>query len=408
MPEQKCDYLIVGGGLAGASAVEGIRELDPNGSIALIAAEPHLPYDRPPLSKQLWFGKKKLEAVFVHDEAYYDKGGVTLLQGRRVVSLDAQRSEARDDAGTVWRYGKALLATGGVPRRLSIPGGELENVYYYRTLDDYVTVRRIVAQGGSALVVGGGFIGSEMAAALAASKVKVTMIFPQALMLQRVFPPYLARAMQKRYIERGIRIVPEDQLSSITSERGRLKAGTRLGRSIERDFVVAGIGIVPDVALAEQAGLAIQRRDASSADGIIVNEFLQTSVPAVFAAGDNAWWHSPDLGRSLRLEHWDNAKSQGKCAGRNMAGAHEAFTYLPYFFSDLFEFGYEAVGLISGDMETYADWQKENDTGVIYFLRDAKVAGAMMCNVWDKVPAARELIRRGQSAAPEALRGAIA
>ena len=401
------DYLIIGAGLAGVSAIEGIRKLDPKRSITLIGAEKHLPYDRPPLSKKLWLGKKKVEDIFLQDQAFYDRNGVKVVLGRTATSLDVRRKEVLDDAATTWRYGKLLLATGGKPRKLTIPGGDLEKVCTLRTLNDYLRLRDYAVPGSSALVVGGGFIGSEIAAALTVNKVNVTMVFHGDRLVGSVFPEALGRAIQARYEERGVRIITGDAPVAIASQRGRLVTTTRGGQSIESDFIVAGIGVTPAVSLAQQAGLTIQRSDATSADGIKVNAFLQTSDPDVYAAGDNAWWHSPDLQHSLRLEHWDNALNQGKWAGRNMAGAGEAFDYLPYFFSDLFEFGYEAVGRINGKLETVADWKKENDTGVIYYLEKGKVVGVMMCNVWDQVPKARELIRKGTAATPETLRGAI-
>lgn len=407
MADHYCDYLIIGAGLTGASAIEGIRELDPNRPITMIGAENHLSYNRPPLSKKLWFGKKKVEDIFVHDQAFYDRSGVTLVQGRTAASLDARRKEVRDDTDTTWRYGKLLLATGGEPRQLAIPGGNLEGVFSLRTLDDYLRIRKYAVEGSSALIIGGGFIGSEIAAALAVNKVNVTMVFPDPYLVRRVFPEHLGMAIQARYEERGVRIVAGDESVAIAPQRGRLVTTTRRGQTIQSDFVVAGIGVTPAVSLARQAGLTTPRPNAAVDGGITVNAFLQTSDPDIYAAGDNAWWYSPDLRQSLRLEHWDNARSQGKWAGRNMAGAGEVFTYLPYFFSDLFEFGYEAVGRISGKLETYADWKKENDTGVVYYLDNGKVAGVMMCNVWNKVSLARELIRKEVVAAPEKLRGAI-
>ena len=165
-------------------------------------------------------------------------------------------------------------------------------------------------------------------------------------------------------------------------------------------MVIVGIGIAPYLDLARNAGL-------QTANGIIVDEYLQTSLPDIYAAGDNAFFPYQALGKQTRIEHWDNALNQGKWAGRNMADAREPFTYMPYFFSDLFEFGYEAVGEVDARLETFADWQKENDTGVIYYLKDGKVKGAMMCNVWEKVEAARTLIRKGETMTPEKLRGAI-
>jgi 3-phenylpropionate/trans-cinnamate dioxygenase ferredoxin reductase subunit len=400
MPEQAYTYVIVGGGLAGASAAQEIRERDKNGSILLIGKEKHLPYDRPPLSKKLWFGQKKVEEIFLHTQEFYDKNQIRLMLGTQVTSLDVNHKIISDDKGKTYRYGKLLLATGGAPKALPIPRGNLEGICYYRYLDDYLRMKNEAKEGKSALVVGGGFIGSELAAALNINKVDVTMIFPESYPVQRIFPDYLGQAIQQRYIQKGIKIINEDRPVSFTWKGGKFLTHTNNGKQIESDLVIVGIGISPVVELAEQAGL-------QTGNGIMVNEFLQTSNPDIYAAGDNAFFPYQALGQKMRIEHWDNALNQGKWAGRNMAGEQKPFDYLPYFFSDLFEFGYEAVGEIDSQLETFADWQKENDTGVIYYLKDNKIRGAMMCNVWGKVDMARELIKKGERVKPENLRGAI-
>ncbi len=400
MQEQIYPYVIVGGGLAGASAVDGIRELDKKAPILLIGSEKHLPYDRPPLTKKLWFGKKKVEEIFLHDQNYYDRNGVTVRTGTGVTSLNAGKKTVTVDAGITYGFEKLLLATGGIPRTLPIPGGDIDGICYYRTLDDYLRMRREAAEGKSALVIGGGFIGSEIAAALTINKVNVTMIFPDSYIVNRVFPEYLGKALQRNFKERGITVLNNEKPASFTKKGNRFLTRTESGREIESDAVIVGVGIAPSLELARNAGL-------QTANGVIVNEFLQTSHPDVYAAGDNAFFPYQALGKQMRVEHWDNALNQGKWAGRNMAGAKEPFTYMPYFFSDLFEFGYEAVGDVDARLDTFADWQKENDTGVLYYLRDGKIRGAMMCNVWEKVEAARELIRKGERVTPETMRGLI-
>lgn len=394
------DYVIVGGGLAGASAVEGIRELDAAGRILLVGEEDHLPYDRPPLSKKLWFGKKKVEEIFLHDRAFYDQHAVTLALGAQAARLDPDANTLTTARGETYGYGKLLLATGCKPRTLAIPGGDLEGICYFRSLDDYLRTREVAAEGKSAVVIGGGFIGSELAAALNICKLNVTMIFPGALLCDRVLPDYLGRAVRQRYAEKGIRILASDKPVSFSRNGGKFITRTEKGEAIEADIVIVGVGVIPEMELARSGGLEV-------GNGIVVNEYLQTSRPDIYAAGDNAFFPYRALGQAMRIEHWDHALNQGKWAGRNMAGAHEPFTHQPYFFSDLFEFGYEATGEVDSRLETFADWQKENDTGVIYYLRDAKVRGVMMCNVWGKVETARELIRRGETMSPEKLRGLI-
>lgn len=392
-------YLIIGGGLAGASAVKGIREIDKNGTIRLLSDERHLPYDRPPLTKKLWFGKKKVEEIFLHDEAYYKDNGVILSLGVKALSIDAKAKKVADGKGNEYRYEKLLIATGGIPRKLPIPGGDLEGVCYYRYLDDYKKIREKAKEGSTAVVIGGGFIGSEIAAALNINKVNVTMIFPSEYIVDRVFPESLGMAIQREYEAKGVKIVPRAKPASFTKKDGKFLTTLEDGRTFESDMLIAGIGIAPSTELAASAGL-------KTGNGIEVNELLETSDPDIYAAGDNAFFPYKALGKSMRVEHWDNALTQGEYAGRNMAGAKVPYDHMPYFFSDLFEFGYEAVGEVSSSLETFADWQEENKKGVIYYLKDRKVRGVMLCNVWEKVDWARGLIKNGKEMAASDLRRA--
>lgn len=399
MTEQSFSYVIVGAGLAGASAVEGIREVDQRGSILLIGAEQDKPYDRPPLSKQLWAGAKSVDEIFLHDEQFYTKHGVELRLGLEVTRIDADGHTVHDSQGAAHRYKRLLLATGGTPKRLRIPGGDLDGIIYFRSLPDYRLLRANATVGKSALVIGGGFIGSEIAAALRTNGLSVTMSFPSRWLVSRVFPEALGRSLTDHYRARGIDVLTEDAPESIQRIGDGYLTRTRTGRKIRSDLIVVGIGIAPNIALAEAAGLA-------TADGVVVNEFLQTSNPDIYAAGDIAFFPEANLG-PRRIEHWDNAASQGKHAGRNMAGAGKLFTEMPFFFSDLFEFGYEAVGDVNSRYATFADWQEENKTGVIYYLDGGRLRGAMMCNLFGKVDAARELIQSGKHFTAAELRGAI-
>ena len=400
MGEETYPYVIVGGGLAGASAVEGIRERDTKGAILIIGAEKHLPYDRPPLTKKLWFGKKKVEEIFLHDQKFYDQNKVTVESGISVTTLDPKQKSVTTNTGKQYRYQKLLLATGGVPRTLPIPGGDLGGICYFRTLDDYLMMRRESTEGSSAVVIGGGFIGSEIAAALTINKINVTMIFPEPYIVNRVFPEGLGMALQRQFRDRGATLLAGEKPASIAKRGSRFITTTVSGKQVESDMVIVGIGVAPSLDLPRRAGL-------QTANGVIVDEYLQASLPDIYAAGDIAFFPYQALGKQTRVEHWDNALNQGKQAGLNMAGAHKPYDYMPYFFSDLFEFGYEAVGEVDAQLETVADWQKENDTGVIYYLRDGKVRGAMMCNVWEKVEAARTLIRTGAQVTKKELQGMI-
>jgi len=316
-----------------------------------------------------------------------------------VAEVETGGHTVRDSNGGSFRYNKLLLATGGTPRRLTIPGGDLEGLSYYRTLQDYQKLRAATAAGKSAVVIGGGFIGSEMAAALCMNGLAVTMIFPEEWVVSRVFPESLGRALVDYYRSKGIVVLAKDVPISIEESSNGHIVHTRAGQHVHGDLVVVGIGITPNTSLAKAAGL-------KTGNGIVVDDFLRTSHPDVYAAGDVAFFPEQVLG-PRRIEHWDNAVSQGKHAGRNMAGLNKPFTEMPYFFSDLFEFGYEAVGEVDSRLETFTDWQEPNKTGVIYYLDGARVRGAMMCNVWGKVDAARELIRNVQPMRVQDLRNAI-
>ncbi len=403
MPKETYNYVIVGAGLAGASAIQGIREIDKNRPILLIGNENHLPYDRPPLTKQLWSGKKKVEEIFVKTQKFYHDNGVKILLGKTVTSLDTAAKTIMDEKGSPYHYEKLLISTGGAPRYLAIPGGDLDGIYYYRYLDDYLRMKNetiYLTERRSAIVIGGGFIGSEIAAALNMNKLDVTMIFPSGYLCNRVFPSYLGEAMNRYYADRGITVMAGERPVLIERRQNRFCVRTQSGKEAQAELVVAGIGIEAETALAKSGGI-------KTGNGVIVDEYLQTSNPDVFAAGDNAFFPYKALGQEVRIEHWDNAVNQGKWAGRNMAGAHEPFTYMPYFFSDLFKFGYEAVGEVSSKLETFADWQKENDTGVIYYMKEGVVKGAMMCNIWEKVDSARQLILKRGKIAPEGLKDLI-
>ncbi len=399
MTAQQYTYVIVGGGLAGDAAVEGIREVDKEGAILLIGAEADLPYDRPPLSKQLWTGSVKIQQIFKHDQKYYQKNKVELRLGERAVALDAAARAMRLGDGRAVGYEKLLLATGGTPRGLGIPGGDLDGICYFRTLADYQRLRPEVSAGKTALVIGNGFIGSEMAAALCMNGADVTMVFPGEYMCSRVLPADAGRAVNELYISKKVRLIPGDKVTAITGAENSWQLQTGKGKKIDAQIIVAGIGILPNVELAQAAGLQVS-------DGIEVNESLRTSDANIYAAGDVARFPEVTLG-VRRLEHWDNAIKQGKLAGRNMAGAGERYEQMPFFFSDLFEFGYEAIGDCDSRLQTFADWQEMNRKGVIYYLKDGLVQGAMTCGIFGQTDVARDMIMAQKTIEPSSLRGRI-
>ena len=260
-----------------------------------------------------------------------------------------------------------------------------EDILYYRTLDDYRRLREMSAQHDRFAIIGGGFIGSEIAAALSMNGKKVSLIFPEEGIGAKIFPRQLSLFLNDMYREKGVEVLAGENVKDLQKSKDSFLLITSGGLQIPADDVVAGIGILPNVDLARSAGLQV-------GSGIVVDEMLRTGNPDIFAAGDVAEFYQPALGKRMRVEHEDNANKMGKQAGRNMAGAGEPYHHLPFFYSDLFELGYEAVGELDSRMETFEDWKEPFKKGVIYYLADGRVRGVLLWNVWDTVPAARALI----------------
>jgi NADPH-dependent 2,4-dienoyl-CoA reductase/sulfur reductase-like enzyme len=371
-------YLIVGAGMTGDMAAKGIREHDSDGSITMIGADPHPPYKRPLLTKGLWQGAP--EEKLWRDPAE----GVELVTGRRIVSLDLASGTATNDAGEKYSWEKLLLATGARPRQ--IPGAD--DVVYFRTLDDYRRVREAAGEGSHVAVIGGGFIGSELAAGLMGNGSRVTMLFPEPGIGFRLFPAGLSASVTDYYREKGVEVLTGEMVASASGDR----VETESGRTIEADAVVAGLGVIPDTELAEAAGLEVE-------DGIVVDEYGRVSGhDNVFAAGDVARFPVRALGTSMRIEHEDHANTHGHAVGANMAGAETPYDHLPFFYSDLFDLGYEAVGLVDSRLEAVENWQEPNRKGVVTYVEDGRPRGVLLWNVWDKVDAARDLIVAGEGA----------
>jgi 3-phenylpropionate/trans-cinnamate dioxygenase ferredoxin reductase subunit len=382
---QHSRYLIVGGGLTADGACKGIREVDPDGTIVLVGEEPHAPYARPPLSKALWKGEAE-NTIWRGTEEL----GVDLRLGRRIVGLDLGERVATDAEGERYHYERLLLATGGRPRQL--PFGD--DVIYFRTLDDFRRLRTLADRGSQFVVIGGGFIGSEIAAALALNGCPVTMVFPEPGIAARIFPAELSTRLNDYYRNRGVELLPGASVAGI--ERDHITLGD--GRTLEADAIVAGIGIEPNVELAAEAGLPV-------ADGIVVDALGRVGRRGdVFAAGDVARFPVAALGGDLRVEHEDHAKSHGRRVGANMAGAAEPYDHLPFFYSDLFDLGYEAVGELDSRLQTIVELGELGDEGLVYYVdEEGGPRGVLLWNLFGHVDEARELIQAGQPITTEAL-----
>jgi 3-phenylpropionate/trans-cinnamate dioxygenase ferredoxin reductase subunit len=380
MPKYK--YLIIGGGMTGDAAIDGIRDVDASGAVGVIGSEPHRPYNRPPLTKGLWKGKP-LSSIWRKS----DRQGVTFHTGRTARELDPSGKKVTDDQGTVYEFERLLLATGGTPRRLEFGG---DQIVYYRTLSDYERLRSKTENRTRFAVIGGGFIGSEIAAALAMNGKQVALVVPEDAICSRIFPSDLATYVNSYYRQKGVDVLTGQRSVGLEVRGDQFalsiqNAETKETRKLPADAVVAGIGILPNTGLAKAAGIRVE-------DGIWVDAALRTSHPDVYAAGDVANFQDAVLGKRRRVEHEDNANTMGKAAGRSMAGQSVAYAHSPYFYSDLFELGYEAVGETDSRLETVSDWQDPYKKGVIYYLEAGRVRGVLLWNVWEQVDAARRLI----------------
>ncbi|HYV91603.1 MAG TPA: FAD/NAD(P)-binding oxidoreductase [Chitinophagales bacterium] len=374
---QNFHYLIIGGGMTADAAVKGIRSLDQKNSIAIISNEDHPPYSRPPLTKGLWKGDAE-ETIWKKTE----EKNATILLSRSVVTIDPSERMVIDDQDEKYSYEKLLIATGGTINRLPF---EVEGIIYYRTYDDYKNLRKQTERAKHIVVIGGGFIGSEAAAALAMNNKKVTMIFPDDAIGSRVYPPTLAGFINSYYQEKGVTIINHDEVVSLSKNNSAYTIKTKGGKTLEADVVVAGIGIKPNISPAEKAGIAVS-------NGIDTDEFLRSNQPDIYAAGDVANFYSPALGKRMRVEHEDNALTMGEHAGKNMAGGTEKYTHLPFFYSDLFDLGYEAVGELDSRHQMVEDWKEPFREGVVYYLENGRVRGVLLWNTWNQVDHARELI----------------
>ncbi|MFC4943935.1 NAD(P)/FAD-dependent oxidoreductase [Pseudonocardia sp. GCM10023141] len=394
MPTDQRTFAIVGAGLAGAKAAEALREQDFHGRIVLFGDEQHRPYERPPLSKGYLQGSAERESAFVHPEQWYAEHVVELRLDDAVTAIARTAHELRTASGSVLHYDKLLLATGARPRQLRIPGAELANVHHLRTIDDSEDLKAAFRPGARVVIIGGGWIGLETAAAARTAGAEVVVLEQAALPLLGVLGPKVAQVFADLHVEHGVDLRCEVGVAEIRAGSVVLADGAEL----PADIVVVGVGVEPNVELAREGGLDVD-------NGVLVDEHLQTSDADILAAGDVANSYHPLLQRRLRVEHWANALNQPAVAAQTMLGIPASYDRLPYFFTDQYDLGMEYTGYAEpgGYDDVVIRGELAKREFVAFWLRDGRVLAGMNVNVWDVTGPIGDLIRGGRRVDPAVL-----
>jgi 3-phenylpropionate/trans-cinnamate dioxygenase ferredoxin reductase component len=389
----KPSFIIVGGGMAGAIAAQTLREEGFDGSITLLSQEPNLPYERPPLSKDYLQGNADRDSIFVHPESWYAEHAVELSLGGAVTSLDPAARTVATATGTQLRYDKLLLVTGSKPRRLDLPGANLDGVHYLRNVEDSERIKIEFARAKRAVIIGAGWIGLETAAAARAAGLDVTILVSGDMPLQHVLGPEVAPIFDELHRSHAVDLRYRTTASELIGRHGTatgvvLSDGTR----IDADMIIVGIGAIPRIELAAEAGLKID-------NGIVVDEHLRTSDPDIFAAGDIAQTYNPRLGRHIRVEHWANARRQGAVAAKSMLGQDAVDVRPSYFFTDQYDLSMEYTGDIGPAGYDRVIFRRYDDPRqvIVFWFYEQRVQAGMNINIWD---VAEDIERLIQSAGP--------
>jgi 3-phenylpropionate/trans-cinnamate dioxygenase ferredoxin reductase subunit len=387
--DRTVDHLLIGGGMASAHCAAELRKRGADGSILLVGREPEPPYERPPLSKEYLRGEAGREDAHVNSAAWYEENGIELLTGRNVMSLDPAARTAKLQGGEEVAFDKALLGTGAMVNILRVEGAENEGIHYLRAFGNSDAIRADAEAAEHVVLIGGSYIGTEVAASLTAKGVKCTIVMMEDVALSRTFGEKAGRWFQDLIEFKGVEVLGGEELEAFEGD-GRVRAVvTRGGRAIECDTVVVGAGVRADAMLAERAGLEVD-------NGILCDSKLQTSTAGIYAAGDCCNYDSVIHGRRLRVEHWDVAMQQGMHAARNMLGEDLDYEVVPYFFSDLADWAsLEYVGPASEWDEEI--WRGDADSGEfsVWYLKDDKVAGALSVERSEDLAEARRLLADG-------------
>ena len=379
-------FVIVGASLAGAKAAETLRAEGFDGRVVLVGEETQRPYERPMLSKEYLRGDKPAAKLYVHDEGFYADNHIELLTGTRVASLDPGAHEITLQDDRRMAYSRLLLSTGASPRRLPVPGADLPGVRYLRQMADSDTLRAAITAASRVVVIGAGWIGSEVAASARQLGAEVAIVAPEAVPLERVLGPELGGVYRDLHAEHGVDLHLSTQVEAIVGNGAAQGVRTMDGSVIEGDLVVVGVGVSPRDELARDAGLTVE-------NGIVVDEFLRTSAPDVFAAGDVAATWNPMYNKRIRMEHWANALNQGQTAARNMLGQDTAYAKLPYFYSDQYDLGMEYNGYATDWDHIVLRGDLAKREFLAFWLKNGRVLAAMNANIWDQGDDIKALVR---------------
>ncbi len=367
-------FVILGGGMvAGYSAKQLVEMGVKPGELTILSADTSIPYERPPLSKGFLAGKETEEAIRINPEDFYRKHGIDVKLGCVVSTVDPQHKRLTLKSGGEFGFNKLIIATGARPRTLEIPGAKLRNLHYLRSLDDSKAIQRSAENVKHAVVIGGGFIGMEVAAVLSQKGIEVTMILSDDRIWKRLFSPQISSFFEAYYTARGIRFAKN---ATVAELRGTETVSSVLladGQPIACDMVVAGIGVLPVTEMLANSGVDI-------GDGVMVNEYLETSRPDIFAAGDVANYQDVLFGKRRRLEHWDNAVSQGQYCARALMGERAPFKHVPYFFSDVFDLSYEYWGDSSGADQAVHRGDLASKSFSVWWVRQKRLVAAFTMN----------------------------
>jgi len=384
----KTKYLLIGGGLASSQAAKELRDHDAEGAITLVGAEPYLPYDRPPLSKEFMRGEKPRDQLFYDSEQEFQNRRISGRTGVVIHRLHTGDKTAELNDGEIITFEKAFIATGGRPVRLNLPGGQLGGVHYLRTLDDAAQISAEAREGTRSVMIGGGFIGLELAASLTQRGVRVTLIESGPHIWARFADAALAGAIQAYCEKKGVVIHAKEHVQEIRGNGRATRVLTTSGKELPCDFVCIGAGIVPNIELAQEAGLEID-------NGIVVDEYLQSSHPDIYAGGDVASYWDPLFGKRRRVEHWGHAEYCGQLAGQNMAGAHKPYDLLTYVWSDIFDLHLEFAGDESEHDQIVRRGRFEDASFMVLYLKQHILTAYFTVNASAKdLPILQRLIRQ--------------